>query len=306
MGKGLGKGLDALLQMFDDDREELTTSGRHVGEERGDDIRHEDARARDGDGVREIPVDMIDRNTAQPRKVFDGVEMDDLVSSVRANGILQPILLNKMGARFMIVAGERRWRAAKAVGLRTVPAIVRAYTPQQISEIALVENLQRADLNDIEIARGIKKLMEDHLMTQERVSEVLGIARASIANTLRLLALPIEVQVLIEQKELSMGHAKCLLSIPAKDAGAIVSFARKSSGGKMSVRELESLIAKSFDTKKIKREDKFATAELRELENYLTKVLGTRVSVVGTDKRGKIIINYFSMVELERIRSRIR
>jgi ParB family chromosome partitioning protein len=288
--KGLGKGLGALISLFDEDMEERDTPTPKKSE------------APAGkDNIQEIDVNSIDNNTSQPRKNFNQEEMHELEQSILANGVLQPILLNRVGSRYMIVAGERRWRAAKAVGLKTIPAIVREYTPKQIAEIALVENLMRSDLNEIEVANGIKKLMDTHLMTQEQVSKVLGVSRSSIANSLRFLNLPKEVQLLLEQKRISAGHAKCLAAV--SDAALCVSLAMRCADGEMTVRELEIVIS----GKQVPSHDvpPHQSLELRQFVLSLTQMLATKVYIQGDDHRGRIIIEYTGKKDLERIMAKL-
>jgi len=305
MSKGLGKGLGALMSMFDDDMEELTNN-----KIRQTPTASKNTEAAEARGPQEVDINLIDNNIGQPRRDFNTEEMRELEQSIAAHGVLQPILLNKVGSRFMIVAGERRWRAAKAVGLKTIPALVRNYTPRQIAEIALVENLMRSDLNEIEVALGIKRLMDTYLMTQEQVSTVLGKSRSAVANSLRLLNLPQEVQTLLEQKKVTIGHAKCLAALTDKNHA--ISLARKCAEGNMTVRELEAITS----GKQIVPRGTFGAAstppsrprslELRELELMLTQAFATKISIQGDDHRGKIMVEYSSQKDLERIKSKIR
>ena len=252
-------------------------------------------------GTLEVSVDLIDNNSSQPRKIFNHEEMQELEQSIIANGVLQPILLNRVGSRYMIVAGERRWRAAKSAGLKTIPAIIREYTSRQIAEISLVENLMRSDLNEIEIANGIKKLMETHLMTQDQVSKVLGKSRSVIANSLRFLNLPKEVQALLEDKKISAGHAKCLAAIT--DKNLCINLAQKCASG-MTVRELEITIA----GKPIVHRDApvSRSLELRQFELALTQVLATKVHIQGNDNHGRIVVEYNTKKDLERIMTKLK
>jgi ParB family chromosome partitioning protein len=297
--KGLGRGLGALISLFDEDIEEMD-KGTVVKSTVNTNEKHATV---DG-GVLQIDVNLIDNNASQPRKAFDPDEMHELEQSILASGVLQPILVNRVGARYMIVAGERRWRASKSVGLKTIPAIVRDYSSRQIAEIALVENLLRSDLNEIEVANGIRKLMDTHLMTQEQVSRVLGRSRSSIANTLRLLALPKEVQVLIEAKKISAGHAKCLVSIGDRDK--LIALANRCAQG-LSVRELEFVVSggKSEGIGK-QREKAPRSLELKQLELNLVHLFATKVQIVGNDNSGKIVIEYHSKQQIERIMSHLK
>ena len=290
MNKGLGKGLGALLAAYDEEESEgaVKESGKEV----------------EGN-IQEIDVTLIDNNVDQPRRMFDAVQLQELSDSIASNGILQPILVSKVGSRYLIVAGERRWRAAKLAGLTTVPAIVRDYSKRQISEIAIIENLQREDLNEIELARGIKKLMDDFLLTQEKVSVALGKNRSSVANTLRLLSLPQEVQLLVETKQLSVGHAKCLVAITNPDK--CMRLAKQCVVERLSVRELEELIRDMHDLgKSPAAKSKPLSAELRQVALELTQALGTKVTVQGDSRNGRVIIEYYDRKCLEDICQKLR
>ena len=321
MANNLGKGLGALISMFDEDMEELTNkdAGKNVprGETNRNVPRGTFSEQPANTDTQEIPLNLIDNNLSQPRKSFNAEEMRELEQSITTHGVLQPILLNKVGSRYMIVAGERRFRACKTLGLKTIPAIVRTYSQKQIAEISLVENLMRSDLNEIEIAIGIKKLMDTYLMTQEQVSVVLGKSRSAIANNLRILNLPQEVQTMLEQKQISLGHAKCLVSVT--DKNHCVSLARRCADGSMTVRELELAIvpraegaqgsarsAGSYSGTISLDMPKIQSLELKEFILTLTQAFATKVSIQGNDHKGKIIIEYNTQKDLERIKSRIK
>ena len=308
--KGLGKGLGALISLFDDDMNELDTKreAAKTPTTKVEATKSTEKHESDSAGISEIDINLIDNNTSQPRKNFNLEEMHELEQSISVNGVLQPILLNRVGSRYMIVAGERRWRACKNIGMKKIPAIVRNYSTKQVAEIALIENLLRSDLNEIEIANGIKKLMDTHLMTQEQVSRVLGKDRSVIANSLRFLNLPNEVQELLEQKRISAGHAKCLASFT--DKKLCVTLAHRCAAG-MTVRELESYV-----TNKSPRThgtttyiDQPAPApqslELKQFAFSLTLALATKVSIQGDDNNGKIVIDYTSKKDIERIATKL-
>ena len=277
--KGLGRGLDAL---FDSE---------------------EDIKRNAGDTVYSISVLDIDPNPDQPRKKFDKEALDELASSIKEHGVLQPILVVKTDARYMIVAGERRWRAARLAGLKMMPALVSDFTKKNIAEISLIENLQRDDLNPIETACGIKQLMDDYSMTQETVSQQLGKSRSAIANTLRLLTLPDYIIEYVQNDEISAGHARALLACEnERDQRAIVN---KILAQGLSVRETEKMV-KTYETfaimpeKKVKQE---LPAEFKEFKRLLQKGLGTKVSIKGDLNRGQITIKYFNRQDLERLYS---
>ncbi len=277
--KGLGRGLDAL---FDSE---------------------EDVKKSSEDTVYSISVLDIDPNPNQPRKNFDKEALDELSSSIAEHGVLQPILVVRNESRYMIVAGERRWRAARLAGLKMIPALVSNFTDKNIAEISLIENLQRDDLNPIETAHGIKKLMEEYSMTQEAVSQQLGKSRSAIANTLRLLTLPDYIIEYVLTDEISAGHARALLACSnEKDQRAIVS---KILTQGLSVRETEKMVKtyEAFSAMPVKKEKTELPAEFKEFKKLLQKGLGTKVSIKGDMDHGQITIKYFNRQDLERLYS---
>jgi len=304
MNKGLGKGLGALLAAFDEEEDNIIFE-KQVSPAPVPALAEKKVVA--DAGVLEVDIALIDNNVDQPRKSFDPIQLQELADSIASNGIFQPILVNKVGSRYLIVAGERRWRAAKLAGLATVPVIVRDYSKRQVSEIAIIENLQREDLNDIELARGIKKLMDDHLLTQEKVATALGKSRSSVANTLRLLALPQEVQQMVETGQLSVGHAKCLVAITNADKS--IKLAKQCVAERLSVRELEELIRDIHDPEggmAHKAKAKPQSPELRQIALELTQKLGTKVVLQGDARSGKIVVEYYDRKDLERLYQKLR
>lgn len=310
MNKSLGKGLGALIAAFDEENENIRNTFS-LDEVESAPLRKQPTSIKGdptttptvvGKTVQEVGIDLIDNNINQPRKSFDAVALQELADSIASNGIFQPLLVNRVGSRYLIVAGERRWRAAKIAGLTTVPVVVRDYSPKQVAQIALVENLQREDLNEMELARGIKKLMDEHFLTQEKVAAVLGKNRSSVANTLRLLFLPLEVQQMVESRQLSAGHAKCLAAVT--NIERCVRLARQTVLGGLSVRELEDIIRDDGLTKAFPPVKK-QSAELRQAILELNQSLGTKVKVQGDDKRGKIVIEYYDKKDLERLVQRL-
>ena len=207
------------------------------------------------------------------------------------HGVIQPIVVNVQDdGKFMIIAGERRWRATRIAGLKTIPAITKNYTEKQVKELALIENLQREDLNPVEAARAIKQLMEEYSFTQEMVADRIGKSRPAIANTLRLLSLPVNILTLVEENRLSAGHARSLVAI--KDPNVQYKFATMSSDNKMSVRDLEKQIKKYLSPNNHKIKEKVEQSiELRELVNEMQRAFSTKVSVIGNDNKGRIYIN---------------
>ena len=205
----------------------------------------------DGDvQAQEIDISLIDRNPNQPRKTFDEDSLREMATSIATYGVLQPLLLVKTeGGRYLIIAGERRFRASMLAGLKKVPAIIREFTPQQIQEISLIENLHREDLNAIEAAEGMRELMDNHGLTQEEVAVRIGKSRPYVTNTLRLLQLPDEVTELVREGKLSPGHARTLISIDDKDY--LVTLAKQACDNKLSVRDLENRVRLYFTRKAI-------------------------------------------------------
>ncbi len=290
--KKLGKGLGALFGniVFDD---ELTPINETPN--------NENVKESTDDGVQQIAVAMIDNNINQPRKVFNQDSLRELAESIKTYGVVQPILVTPVGNRFMIVAGERRWRAARMAGLVEIPAVIKKFNPKQVAEIAIIENLQRADLNEIELALGIKKLMDEHKLTQEKVAERLSKPRSTIANSLRLLSLPGEIQQYISNQQLTAGHAIRLMSID--DEQKQIELARRAVNEGLSVRALGDLIegkTASFDFGSGKVKPSKAP-EIREQEKILSRAIGTKVKIDGTLERGKVVIAYYAAEELERV-----
>jgi ParB family chromosome partitioning protein len=277
--KGLGRGLDALF----DSEEEIKSNA--------------------GDTVYSLSVLDIDPNPDQPRKNFDKDALSELADSISEHGVLQPILVVKNDTRYMIVAGERRWRAARLAGLKMIPALVSDFTERKIAEISLIENLQRDDLNPIETAQGIRKLMDEYQMTQETVSQQLGKSRSAVANTLRLLTLPKYIIEYVQNDELSAGHARALLA--CEDADTQRAIANKVIAQGLSVRETEQLVKsyQAFAVMPEKKEKPEMPAEFKEFRKLLQKGLGTKVSVKGDLNKGQITIKYYNRQDLERLYS---
>lgn len=291
---GLGKGLGALLSIYDEEVEEVEKSNTSANK---NDVKVE---KKSNGGVEEIKISEIIPNPNQPRKIFDEDALNELANSIKTHGVIQPIVVNKDENGYLIIAGERRWRASKLAGLDTVPCIIKNYTERQIKEISIIENLQREDLNPIEAARAIKQLMDEYNFTQETVADRIGISRPNIANTLRLLSLCPEVIKMVEQGKLSAGHARCLVVIT--DEKAQQKFASAASGGKITVRELEKLVKSYLNPKgSTKNNPPEQSLELRELINEMQRVFATKVSAIGSDKKGRIYIDYYSRDDLDRI-----
>ena len=273
--KALGRGLDALLP-----------ATKTVATSELSDVQH-------------LRIDAIVPNRYQPRQTFSPHELAELTASLKENGLLQPILVRRKGdGIYELISGERRWRAAKDAGLETIHAVIRNCGDEESVVLALVENLQRTDLNPMEMARAYHRMMNEFGLTQDIIARRVGCERSSIANVVRLTQLPVEVQQLIESNQLSMGHAKVILGLPSQTEQ--IKVAQLVVLKTLSVRETEKLIESSLVTKKR------GTKELRrtpwsDVEERLQKRLGTKVMIQKSRHGGKIIIHYFSPPELDGI-----
>ena len=254
-------------------------------------------------GVNAIDVDitLIDRNPDQPRKVFNEEALREMSNSIATYGVLQPLLVTENNGRYLIIAGERRFRAAYMAGLKRVPVIIRELTNQQIQEIALIENLHREDLNAIEAAEGMRELMENHGLTQEAVATRIGKSRPYVTNTLRLLQLPKEVTDLVKEGHLSPGHARALISIDDKEY--LVTLANQAVASRLSVRELETKVRLYFTRKSIPvgPRKQPLPIELKEMVSDMKRVFATKVRIAGNESKGRIYIDYFNKDDLDRI-----
>ena len=273
--KGLGKGLGALLA---DENSSI-----------------------ESEKITEIKISDIEPTKGQPRKDFDEEKLGELSASISQYGVLSPILVcESENGYYRIIAGERRWRASKLAGLKTIPAIIKTGENDRIFEIALIENLQREDLNPIEEALGYRRLMSEYGLTQEQVSEKMNKSRSLVANSLRLLKLPSDVLSMVESSAVSVGHAKVLLSL--SDEKSISEFAKKVVSEGLSVRELEELIKKDQKKPLPKKEvDLNLKLAFETIEKNVSSILGTKVKIVDNHNKGKIQIDYYSANDLERI-----
>lgn len=277
--KALGRGLSALLR-----ETEAPPATPHVG-------------------VEAIRVDLITPNPFQPRQTFDQTSLKELADSIRASGVVQPILVRKSGERYQLVAGERRWRAAMAAGLESIPAVVREISDREALELALTENLLREDLNPIEAAHGFKALQDQHGLTHEEIAARLGIDRSTITNTLRLLRTSPPIQEMVQHGALTAGHVRALLALEFyTEQEKVAALVVKNS---LSVRATEELVAhwqQSGDKAEVKeKDDKPADPNVRAAVLELERTLGTRVKIVGGSINGRIEIRYFSSEDLSRI-----
>ncbi|MGZ3503604.1 MAG: ParB/RepB/Spo0J family partition protein [Vulcanimicrobiaceae bacterium] len=277
--RGLGRGLGALL---------------------GDAPLPTAPRAPEGPGIREIPVDQIRPNPFQPRKTFDAEALDDLQRSIKEFGVLVPVLVREKGGTFELIAGERRWRACAALGRPTISAIVRKSDDRDSLEIAIVENLQREDLNPLEEAEGIKHLIDEYNFTQEQAADRLGKSRPAIANALRLLALPESIKSMLVAERLTAGHARALLMAPESHR---IALAERAANEGMTVRALERL-AQAFTAPVIGKQavtERPLTPEQQDFEAHLRTKLGTHVSLKRRGRGGRIEIRYGNDKDLIRI-----
>jgi ParB family chromosome partitioning protein len=250
-----------------------------------------------GETVMQISLTTIQPNPYQPRKEFRSEDLADLASSIREHGVLQPIIVRRQGDGYEIVAGERRFRASESLGLPTVPAIVRDATDADMLELALTENIQRADLNPLELARAYASYIDRFQLTQEQAAERLGKSRSSIANTMRLLELPPDVQEMISRGSLSMGHARALLALETPQAQRELAGRVAVEG--LSVRDVERVGQEQRGQQTPSSPTKSSHTE--DLEKQLRERLGTRVSIQDKAGRGRIVIEYFSNEELSRL-----
>ena len=252
-------------------------------------------------GIIELELDKIIPNEYQPRKVFNDEKLKELAASIKEQGVIQPIIVHKAGSGYQLIAGERRWRASRLAGLKTVPALVKEATKRELLEMALIENIQREDLNPLEAAEAYKRLQDEFRLTQEELAKRVGKERSTVTNFLRILALPKEVKNELATGGLSMGHAKALLSLErARDQTQVAALIVKKG---LSVREAEAI---ALRLKNPVREKKAKVSlELKSVEEKLRKSLGTKVSIAAKAKGGKIVIEYYSNDELDRILDKI-
>ena len=293
---GLGKGLDSLIP--NKTVKEESASQQKVSKEKQE--------KNVGSGEILVKINEVEPNREQPRKEFDEDSLMELADSIRQFGILQPLLVQKKKDYYEIIAGERRWRAAKQAGLNEVPVMIRKYNENEIVEIALIENIQRDNLNPIEEAMAYKRLMEEFELKQDEVATKVSKSRASITNSLRLLKLDPRVQKMLEEEMISTGHARALLAISNKDKQYEI--AQKVFDEKLSVRDIEKLVKDLKKIKKNKKEEKDVHDFLyTELEESMKQILGSKVSIKNKkNNKGKIEIEYYSRDELERIVDMIR
>ncbi|MDO5540532.1 MAG: ParB/RepB/Spo0J family partition protein [Eubacteriales bacterium] len=288
---GLGKGLDALIPAGP--KKESVKSEKQGEKEK--------VSQSEKDGVQEIRIAEIEPNRKQPRKNFDEDSLLELSDSIKQFGVIQPLIVQKKDNHYEIIAGERRWRAAKQAGIKKVPVIIKEYTPQEVMEISLIENIQREDLNPIEEALAYKNLLEEFHLKQDEVAERVSKSRTAVTNSIRLLKLDERVQQMVIDDMISTGHARALLSLENKELQNTV--AGRIFDEKLSVRETEKLV-KSIQKGKIekKKPEKVNSFVYKDIEEKIKAILGTKVAIDHkSNNRGKITIEYYSNEELERI-----
>lgn len=259
-----------------------------------------------GRNVMQLPIEAVQRNAAQPRKSFDEKRLEELAVSIREHGVLAPILVRRSGTGFAIVAGERRWRAAQRAGLKEIPALLREVNDRESFEMALVENLQRTDLNAMEEAEAFDALTREHGLTQEQIAARVGKDRSTVANAMRLLKLPADVRDLLRSGALEMGHARALL--PLEKADAIRRAAQQVVREELSVRATEALVRRALHPPNtpLKRGALPDSANLKALVSRLERRLGTRCRVIQkTQQTGKLEIDYGSLAELDGVLDKI-
>ena len=273
--RGLGRGLGALL---------------------GDVVDEAAEQAAPVDEVRMLPIRLVDPNRDQPRRRFDEAAMEELAQSIRAVGVIQPIIVKPEGERYTIIAGERRYRASRMAELEEIPAIVRDWDDQMRLEAALIENLQRDDLNPVEEASGVRRLMDEAGLTQEAVAQRLGKSRPAVANLLRLLTLPESVLEMLREGKLSAGHARALVTVDPRRQVQLANLAVQQG---WSVRQLERICAQPVEEKPKPRRVK--DAQITQLEGMARELFGTRVKLDGTTDSGRITLYYYNVDDLQRI-----
>lgn len=295
--KGLGRGLNVLIPEQKKE-EETTTAPKEVIKEV----------VKVKEVIKEVPKEMelkiseIEPNRSQPRKQFDEDALEELAASIKQYGVIQPLVVQKKDSHYEIIAGERRWRAARMAGLKKVPVIIRDYEEQKALEIALIENIQRENLNAIEEAKAYERLGEEFHLTQEEIANKVSKSRAAITNTMRLLKLDDRVQKMVEDELITSGHARCLLAL--KDKELQYEFAVKIMDYGLSVREAEKLVKKANEGNKEKEETKDNTYDFlyQEIEERMKQKLGTKVHINNKkNNKGKIEIEYYSQEDLERL-----
>lgn len=282
MSKGLGRGLDSLIPLSDDSQNTAS-----------------DKSSKDQVQKYSLDISLIKPNPHQPRKKFNDAELQDLSESIKEHGVIQPLIVTKDGSDFILIAGERRLRASKLARLKEVPVVYRDTNENQKLEVALIENIQRADLNPLEEAAAYKKLIDNFSLTQDDVSKKVGKARSTVANSLRLLSLPVEIKEGLREGKITEGHARAILALPSLEQQ--LALYNSILSGNLNVRQTESKI-KSGVLSQSREED----PHLKDIESNLSKELNTKVKIQKKGSGGRILIEYYSDEELERIVNKIK
>jgi len=285
--KALGRGLDALLP---------AARGIQPTAPGAPTPSHEAP----GDSVRDIPVELIDRNPYQTRTHFDEIALNELAESIKVSGVVQPVTVRQISGRYQLVTGERRWRASQLAGKATVPAIVRQVSNEQAMEITIIENLQREDLNPVEQAHAFERLSREFGLTQEQMAQRTGKDRSSVANFLRLLKLPTEILKLVESNKLSFGHAKALMGLDSPEI--MLRLAQRAAELSMSVRQVEAAAYNHMHPEpKVAKPERLLDPNVRDAEQQLQRSLGIRVQIQDKHGKGKIILEYKSLEDFDRV-----
>lgn len=290
--RGLGKGLDALFG-------DMEVSVEPSSKEEESSAVHDIEAAETHEGIKYIDINNIKPNANQPRKTFDEGKLEELADSIREHGLIQPLVVRKSTNGYEIVAGERRWRAARKIGIKEIPAIVRELSDEENMLLAIIENMQREDLDPIEEAEGISQMIETYGLSQEQVSKSLGKSRPYITNQLRLLKLPEEIRKMVSDGRLSSGHVRALITIDDEEKQIKLAVQAVEQG--LSVRQVEALAKANKNVKKSKSAKKKKSADVKRVEEDLKVALGTKVNLNQNGKKGKIEIEFYSKDELERL-----
>ncbi|WP_312938360.1 ParB/RepB/Spo0J family partition protein [Stutzerimonas nitrititolerans] len=285
--RGLGRGLDALL------------GGANVS------VMREQAVQADARELQHLPLDLIQRGKYQPRRDIDPVTLEELAQSIKAQGVMQPIVVRPVGGgRYEIIAGERRWRASQQAGLEKIPAMVRDIPDEAAIAMALIENIQREDLNPIEEAMALQRLQQEFQLTQQQVADAVGKSRVTVSNLLRLIALPDEIKTLLSHGDLEMGHARALLGLPLEQQ---VEGARHVVARGLTVRQTEALVRQWLNDKQVAKAEPKGDPDIQRLEQRLAERLGSPVQIRhGQKGKGQLVIRYNSLDELQGVLAHIR
>ena len=285
--KGLGKGLEALFGDIEIKTSDLTGAGAAE-------------QSQGGSRIALIDINEIKSSAAQPRRRFDEEKINELAESITAHGIIQPVIVKKAEQGFELVAGERRWRAARKAGIKQIPGIIKELTEEQTLLLSIIENIQREDLNPIEEAEALARILEKFGLTQEEISKNLGKSRPYITNATRLLKLPAEIQQLVREGKLSNGHGRALINVADPKRQAMLASKAVEEG--LSVRKMEELVKEEALPAREKTEKKAKKSiEIQDVERELKELLGTKVTLLHSGNKGKIQIDYYSQDELERL-----